>query len=271
MWRQTYQLEHDGKIVIDQTSGRVYATTWDQPHVQITAEGDEPHRYLRVRAKARKILVDVERPMVQLFSLGGPRIDLDVRLPAGCHLAIDNGAGKVDVENLDARSLVVSSGVGAVDCSLSRIYRGGRYVVDAGAGEAKVQVPRNAGLDITIDHGLGRVVSDVGLVEGRGRINGGGADLVMDVGVGSLEIALGPEQLEGDHPGRPPAPPPPVAPAAPSPPVMDETSAHAGAGAPGVPGLDGDEVHRVLRMVEEGKLSPDEAEAILRVLEEGNG
>lgn len=258
MWQQTYELDPEGKVVIEQTVGRVYATTWDQPHVQVTAEGDEPERYLRVRAKRRKITIDVERPMVQLFT-GGPRVDLDLRVPVGCHLVITNGAGQVEVEELAVRSLVVEAGVGAVRCSLHKVYPGGRYVVDTGAGRAKVEVPRNAGLDITVDHGLGRVVSAIGLVSGRGRLNGGGATLVMDVGVGELEFSLGPEQPEEEVAEA--APPPPT-PGAPEPPMAPPP--------PTAPDPDGDEVHRVLRMVEEGKLSPEEADEILRVLEEGN-
>lgn len=233
MWKQTYDLTPGSKVVIDQTVGRVTVVGWDQPHVEVVATGDQVERFLAVSAGERKLQLEVDRPSFSLFSTKVPRIDLELKVPSGLRLVIDVGAGDVEVDSLQARSLLIDNGVGQVRCRLARIYPGGKYKVDAGAGDVRMTVPADAGLDVLIDAGLGKVDSAIPLRSNRGRLNRGGATLALDVGVGAVELMLG--ELQGER--------------LPESPHDEETA-------------------RILQMVAEGKLSAVEAEAILLALEE---
>lgn len=258
MWKQTYNLDSEGTLTIDQTVGRIHLAGWDLPGVEITASGDDPSRFLKVLSNPHELRVSVEIPRLRLLSSAAPLINLEVKVPPGLKLVVvDTGAGEVELDRLDARSLTVDSGVGQVSCKLSRIYPGGRYCFDAGAGAVAVEVPEDAGLDIVLDTGIGKVRSAVALADQRGTLNGGGATLVLDVGVGEVTLSLGPSQAARAVPATVQAP--------------DGNSEHGAllddGGRPAAEAAD--EVRRVLRMVEDGRLSPEDANEILRALEEG--
>lgn len=174
---------------------------------------------------------------------------------AGSTLHVDTGGGAIRLTNLNVANLEVDSGSGRVDVELAAIHPGGTYSLDTASGGVTVALPPTAGLSVEIESGSGRI-THTGLPlqvrhrdegELRADMNGGGATLEIDSGSGGVLLKA--------VVGAAVEPPSPVA-------KVRETIK-------GDAALENSsQVSRVLKMVEQGKLTPDEAEAILKALDE---
>lgn len=200
----------------------------------------------------------------------------DVRVDAGAgdvNIADVNGSVNVDVSNgrvtlrrIRGQQVRVDNGSGAATIELDRLHPGGTYNVDTGSGPVRLSVPVGARARVHVDVPARRLRVDLrGELLSRGgnemSLNGGGA--------GDAEIRLdcrGEVHLTSHVPGAVAgAAAAEAAPAA----GPDSPAAAAAAGPPGAggPPVGEDEMTRVLRMVEEGKLTPEEAAELLAALE----
>lgn len=112
-------------------------------------------------------------------------IDLDIRLPKGIDLVIDDGSGALEVSDTGA-AVFIDDGSGSI-----RIARSGDVVIDDGSGSIDVS---DVNGDVDIDDGSGgmtlaRISGSVTVDDGSGSIevtDVGGDFTVIDGGSGSI-------------------------------------------------------------------------------------
>lgn len=180
----------------------------------------------------------------------------------GPSLSIETGGGRVVAGNLDVQSLEIESASGSIGVELVTVHAGGRYRVESGSGSVTVAVPPDSDLQVDLQSSSGRAdyqslnLREVRLEQGEvtGILNRGGARLAVEAGNG--KILLQPclhRPAEGEA-------------AVTARPIGSDGLAAVTADDP--PLAASDQLQRILRMVQEGKLTPDQAEEILRTLDE---
>lgn len=214
---------------------------------------------IRVESGSGDLVLDQGEGPVALETGSGHVTVSGVRGPS---LSIETGGGKVTAGHIDVRSLELESGSGSVGVELVAVHSGGRYRIESGSGSVTVAVPPDSDLSVDLQSPSGRVdyqnlnLREVRLEQGEltGILNRGGAKLMVEAGNG--KILLQPTLHQ---------------------PSDEEAAVAAGPAADG--GLSAvaeedpalaasDQLQRILRMVQEGKLTPDQAEEILRSLDE---
>lgn len=171
---------------------------------------------------------------------------------------METGSGSIRAEALDVKGLFVESGSGGVDVELVRIHPDGEYQIETGSGRVGVAVPATAGFNLEIESNGGvdfgglpvqilrREDSEISAVVGAG-----GPGLSIETGSGSITFrthqAPAPSQTE-------------VATTRLTDLVKDD------------PALEkSDQMARILKMVQEGKLTVQEAEQLLGALDGEEG
>jgi hypothetical protein len=105
------------------------------------------------------------------WSFGGsPSIDLDVRMPEGMHLVVDDGSGSIEISNVRG-DISVDDGSG----SLTMTDVGGNVDIEDGSGTLTIE---GVGGDLNIDDGSGSIT--VRQVAGS---------VVVDDGSGSIDVS----------------------------------------------------------------------------------
>lgn len=101
---------------------------------------------------------------------GSPTISLDVKVPEGLHLVVDDGSGSIEISNVRG-DISVDDGSGSI--TMSGV--GGNVDVEDGSGSLVIE---GVGGDLNIDDGSGRIsVRDV-----KGSV-------IIDDGSGSIDVA----------------------------------------------------------------------------------
>lgn len=135
----------------------------------------------------------------EIWSLGkGRTIHLDVRVPAGLNLAVEDGTGDLRIENVRG-DVYIDDGTGSM--SLTRV--GGNVEINDGTGSIAVT---GVGGDIWIDDGTGGidirdVAGTVTVDDGTGDIDVANVDkdlIVIDGGTGSVDFANVKGHVRGD-------------------------------------------------------------------------
>jgi DUF4097 and DUF4098 domain-containing protein YvlB len=105
------------------------------------------------------------------FSFGdGPSVQLDVRLPEGMHLQVDDGSGSIEISNVRG-DVVLDDGSG----SITMTDVGGTVEIDDGSGSISVQ---GVGGDISINDGSGSI-----------KVRGVAGSVIIDDGSGSIDVS----------------------------------------------------------------------------------
>ncbi len=141
------------------------------------------------------IVLDTGSGNVQARSLRG-----DVRIDTGSgnvqvervegELVIDTGSGNVSVGRVDGEA-AVDTGSGSVSMTL---HSASETAIDTGSGGVTLRLPRRAGFNVELGGGSVRIDDALRFsgrrerTEAQGRINGGGPDLVVDTGSGSIRL-----------------------------------------------------------------------------------
>ena len=134
-----------------------------------------------------------------IWSLGkGPTIHLDVRLPEGLSLAVEDGTGAIRIENVRG-NLYVHDGTG----SMSLTGVGGNVEIEDGTGSITVT---GVGGDIWIDDGTGgievrNVAGSVTVDDGTGDIDVADVDkdlVIVNGGAGSVDFSNVKGHVRGD-------------------------------------------------------------------------
>lgn len=187
----------------------------------------------------------------------------------GPRLSVETSGGGARLTGLDVTRLEVEAGSGGVEVELSVVRRGGIYEIETGSGGVEVTVPPNANLEIDLEAGAGRIghrgldlaVGHADRDEFRAVLNGGGARLRVEASSGPIRLRPGAPSAAVADVDEDEA----VARVASMPPNEPVGIREVVAGDPALESSD--QLRRVLKMVEEGRLSPREAEAILRALD----
>ena len=228
--------EVNGALSLDVGSGAVSAR-------QINGD-------LRVDTGSGSLLVEEVGGRVELDTGSG---GVSVRRVHGSSLTVNTGGGSMQLREIDVAQLAVDASSGGVDAELAQVYPGGSYVITTGSGGVTVALPPNADLSVRADAPSGRV-SHSGLNlrvvhEGAGEFEAvmgqGRARLTLEAGSGGVRLL-------------------PYAGAG-----LSEAGARVVESVKDDPALESsDQLRRIVKMVEEGKLTPQEALELLRALDE---
>ena len=99
-----------------------------------------------------------------------PRISLEVQMPEGMHLNVDDGSGSVEIENVRG-DVVMDDGSG----SLTMKDVGGEVRIDDGSGSITVS---GVGGDLSINDGSGSI-----------KVDGVGGSVTVDDGSGGIDVS----------------------------------------------------------------------------------
>ncbi len=279
----------DGSLRLDGGSGSV-----EVEEVGGAANVDVGSGSVTVRKVAGGLRVDTGSGSVTATDIvGGADVDtgsgsVTLERVVGPLVRVDTGSGRVRMREIDAQKVVVDTSSGGIQLELAAVRPDGEYRLHTDSGTANIALPPDAGVTLSLESATGRihygdlpirvVRSDQGELEGM--MNSGGARLVVKAVLG---VTLRPAEAPAapGAPGRSPAPAAPDAPPSPGapseqpagpppePPVAEALDALDAALRQDAALANSEHIHRVLQMVEEGKLSPEEASEILSALDEG--
>ncbi len=175
-------------------------------------------------------------------------------------MEVETGSGALRMETIDTRGLTLETGSGSVEVELVRIHPGSGYEIETGSGRVTLAVPPDAGLHLEMET-RGRV--DFGGLNVRvleqdddqitAQLNQGGGHMTIESGSGS--VTFKPAAVVASEPTEPEIAMTRLAEAVKDDPALEQS----------------DQMSRILRMVEEGKLSTEEAEKLLRALDGEEG
>jgi DUF4097 and DUF4098 domain-containing protein YvlB len=184
-WEQTYHLPAGGRLQIEQRSGAVGITGWDQSTVQLiatTSREEAIEERLTASQDSRGLTLEVHPPRGRFLGFIGfsdEAVDLDLRVPFGTPCEIETGSGPISVTATRA-SLRIESGSGAVSVQEAQ----GTVAVESGSG--KIYLGQISG-DVRVELGSGSVHAEQ--IAGRG--------LSVETGSGEVRLAkLAVERLD---------------------------------------------------------------------------
>ncbi|MFZ2052931.1 MAG: toast rack family protein [Candidatus Aminicenantales bacterium] len=133
--------------------------------------------------------------------LGSSKNEWDVRLNGGIpvKLEVDLGAGesRLDLSDIDLRSLTIDMGVGEMKLDLRGSYEQDLDVsIDGGIGSGTIYLPRNLGVRVRVDGGIGSVHAPGFAKNGHVYTNDNYGkspvtiDVSVDAGIGSIDLRL---------------------------------------------------------------------------------
>ncbi|MDX1501102.1 MAG: DUF4097 family beta strand repeat-containing protein [Thermoanaerobaculia bacterium] len=148
---------------------------------------------LTTRRRGDTLVLEVRIPDDAGWRSGSARLDLDVEVPAGLHVVVDDTSGSVEIEGV--ASLEIEDGSGSIE--VTRVA--GRVQIRDGSGEIDL---RDAGGPVDIRDGSGSItVADIGgdveLTDGSGSIDVRdvrGSVRVRSDGSGSIRVV----RVDGD-------------------------------------------------------------------------
>ncbi len=124
-------------------------------------------------------------------------IRLNNRIPLNLDVDLGAGESRLDLSEMDIRSLTVDMGVGEMKLDLRRSYEQDLDVsIDGGIGSATIYLPGNAGVRVRVDGGIGSVHAPEFTKNGHVYTNeayGKAAvtiDVNVDAGIGSIDLRL---------------------------------------------------------------------------------
>jgi hypothetical protein len=172
-----------GEVAVNQRSGQVRITAWDQPRAEVraTSSGALEDR-IHVECDGRRLVVTIVGADSWLGFLGdSARIDLTIQVPRGTNCRVDSGSGAIEIAE--------TAGAVSVDCGSGSVSVADVLQADVETGSGAVTVERSAG-SVRAETGSGKLaVSDV-----RGRVDlstGSGSLLVSRVTGPSLRAETG--------------------------------------------------------------------------------
>jgi hypothetical protein len=135
------------------------------------------------------------------FFLGSSRNEWDIRLNSQipADLDVDLGAGetRLDLTEVDLRSLAVDMGVGELRLDLrGKHERDLEVSIDGGIGSGTIYLPREVGVRVRVDGGIGSVDADEFNKSGHVYTNDAYGkspvtiDITVDAGIGSIDLRL---------------------------------------------------------------------------------
>jgi hypothetical protein len=134
-------------------------------------------------------------------NFGSSKNEWDIRLTGRIPLKldVDLGAGesRLDLSDIDLRSLTIDMGVGEMKLDLRRSYEQDLDVsIDGGVGSGTIYLPGNVGVRVRVDGGIGSVHAPGFAKSGHVYTNDAYGkspvtiDVSVDAGIGSIDLRL---------------------------------------------------------------------------------
>lgn len=229
--RDTFDLNANGLLTVDNYKGSITVTTWDRDVVEleVVIEADEDDELVEsteilIEGNARRLRLETDYDEAKRNRRGWspfgnnsyslPFVHYTIRMPRTAELVIDDYKSEIDIRALEANleletykgSVEIREHVGGVELET---YKGDVYVqfddmTDDSAfetykGDIDIDIPEDAGFDLDAELGKrGDLDIDFSLrdlrrrydddTEYRGRINGGGPQLLLETYRGQYRI-----------------------------------------------------------------------------------
>lgn len=218
-FHQTYQLEPNGTISLENVNGDIEIVAWDKPEVALEAEkkgktdADLAKVTLEIDASPSRLTIRTKYAKTGWLGSVNASVHYKLSVPAGARLdKIDSAnsaitvkgvRGPVNVETVNgsitasglAGETRLSSVNGAVAAEFATIADTKKIRMNTVNGSATVTLPKGAGAQVDADSVNGRVSVDQPIKLGKmrrhsvtGQIGAGGADLSIDTVNGSISI-----------------------------------------------------------------------------------
>lgn len=237
-WSKTFNITDKPDLHVQTSDANIQVDTWDQKTIEVRVVSQKwgfGQGGLNVIDHQTGDAVDIEVKFpheVHFVSVGGRRVDIEIRMPREGRIRLHTGDGAVRLRGLKGEieaesgdgheefeaidgSLCAHSGDGRIQASgrfdsLQVKTSDGRIEVDAlagskigsgwqlhtGDGSVTLNIPESMAADLALRTGDGHITLDVPVaVQGRyesnrieGKLNGGGAELRVETGDGSIRI-----------------------------------------------------------------------------------
>jgi hypothetical protein len=190
----------DGDVLADVDEASI---TIERTHGALTLDTGSGN--LIVRDAQGDMMLDAGSGNVTLSNVRGERLDVDAgsgdiraTTVAYARAKLDLGSGQTNVAGMTVGELSLDAGSGDVDVAF--VGPAQRVKIDAGSGDVTLHIPKSFGADVDIDAGSGGVRSDFALdrrrdeddTHYRGRIGGGGGQISIDSGSGTIALVKQP-------------------------------------------------------------------------------
>lgn len=266
-------------IAINHTAGKLTVRTAEEAGAGlVSSRGSKAAPRLELKRSGTHLEINVQLSAGRLFRRR-QGADTSVTVPRGlAELVIDQGAGRVDIEGIDAQQLRLDTGAGEVlvrdsaadlrvDVGAGKVtvtgHRGtarletgtgdavlevasappGEYRVGVGMGSAEVRLPPGLEVSARLHSGVGKTRSDYPLAAAGAPIN-----VSVNTGIGRAIL----RQLDAS----------PAASASPK----QRSSGQRGSSRPRAAATGETEEYRVLQLLEQGRISPREAADLIAAL-----
>jgi DUF4097 and DUF4098 domain-containing protein YvlB len=237
-WSKTFDITDKPDLRVETSDANIHVDSWDQKKIEVRVISQKwgfGQGGLNVTDHQTGDAVEIEVRFphaIHFISVGGRRVDIEVRLPREGKVRLHTGdgeirlrsfKGEIDVESGDGHeefeavdgTLRAHSGDGHIRAagrfdSLQLKTSDGRIEVDAlsgsqigsgwqlhtGDGSVTLNIPENLAADLALRTGDGHITLDLPVtVQGRydsnrveGKLNGGGGELRVETGDGSIRI-----------------------------------------------------------------------------------
>lgn len=217
---QTYALDANGSVQLENVNGSVEIVAWDKPEVSLQAEKSANTNeglariHLRIDSTARRLTVKTEyEKKWRFWETMNAQVHYKLMVPAGVSLDkisvvnagihVDGVQGSVELEavngNVEAENLRGNGQFetvnGSIRVSYAALPASGRVSLETVNGTCRLALPDNAAFDLETGTVNGRVTCDFPITLGssdkrelRGSVNGGGARVTLESVNGSLTV-----------------------------------------------------------------------------------
>jgi hypothetical protein len=217
---QTYPLDANGSIRLENVNGSIEIIAWDRNEVSLEAEKSARNEeglarmHLKIESSARRLTVKTEyEKKWKLWETMNAKVQFKLRVPAGATLdgiEVVNSDITVTGMNGDVHLDAVNGGIeasglsgagrfetvnGSVRVSYTAMPTGSGISLETVNGSCVLTLPEKAAFDLDTDTVNGRVSCDFpitlessGKRELRGAVNGGGTRVTLESVNGSLAV-----------------------------------------------------------------------------------
>ncbi len=205
-FHQSYALNSDGQLRLDNVNGKVQIASWDKAEVQIDAvkrarnQKELEATKIEVDSKPERLTVHTKYPKMKKNST---RVDYEIKVPAGTHLAkVENVNGTIEISGVrgpvqastvngtvSARNLAADAKIetvnGTVVAAFDRLDGVKSISVQAVNGKVEVVLPANANAEVNAESVNGHIQADKLAVKKNWPI---GSELHGKLGTGATRV-----------------------------------------------------------------------------------
>ncbi|HEY5912176.1 MAG TPA: DUF4097 family beta strand repeat-containing protein [Verrucomicrobiae bacterium] len=223
-FHQSYALNPDGQVRLDNVNGKIHITAWDRQEIQVDAvkradnQQDLAATKIEIDAKAERIKIHTKHPNSRKNN--STTVDYEVKVPTGAHLAaVETVNGSVEIAGVrgpvnasSVNGLLAAKGLasdtkletvnGKVEAVFDRLDGVKSISMDAVNGRLELTLPADANAEVKAESLNGRIEADKLTVkknwpvgsELHGKLGQGGTRVKAETVNGGIRVKLaGPE------------------------------------------------------------------------------